>query len=171
MYLNLKNPLHSSIAPTSGEKEQQIKSIRGGADPYMKDGTPSSNITSVSQRKDSLNINVRPIHGTNRNNDPLPRPTLPTIDLSTPGHTHTALVSNGTKVVYPRNPKTGETISIPLDEIGKASRFGDKTLAGGKCNVFEVVLQNKEETMCPACTRSDKRAKLPAHARNCFGLS
>lgn len=88
-----------------------------------------------------------------------------------PGNTHTTLAADGSKVVYPRNPKTGETLPIPVSEIGKASRFGDMTLKGGKCNVFEVVLQSKEETMCPACARSEKRAKLPAYARGCFGLS
>jgi hypothetical protein len=63
---------------------------------------------------------------------------------------------------------------VALSEIGKASRFGNETLCGtnnNKCNVFEVVLQSKEATVCRACAKSPRRARLPAHARGCFGLS
>lgn len=40
-----------------------------------------------------------------------------------------------------------------------------------KCMVFEVVLQTREQTMCPACARSPKRARLPAYARSIFAQS
>ncbi|KAF1951682.1 hypothetical protein CC80DRAFT_191473 [Byssothecium circinans] len=44
--------------------------------------------------------------------------------------------TNGPQTVFARDAKTGQTIPIPLSEVGKASRFGDKTLAGSnKCNV------------------------------------
>jgi hypothetical protein len=152
------------------ENEHLATSVNRGANTNVEEGTTSTKTTSVSTRKDSFDVNVIAERGTKKSNQILPQSTIPTVDLSTPGSTHTALVSYGSKVVYPRNPKIRETLPIPLHEIGKASRLGD-TL-GGKCNVFEVVLQSKEEkTMCPACTRSDKRAKLPAHARNCFASS
>lgn len=67
----------------------------------------------------------------------------------------------------------GEIASLmPLSEVGTASRFGDKALAPGRtCDVFEVVLQTKEKSICPACARSPKRARLPAHARGIFASS
>lgn len=62
---------------------------------------------------------------------------------------------------------TAEVRPLPLSEIGKASKFGD---AGGKaCNIFEVVLQTQESTMCPACARNPKRARLPARKYTVFG--
>jgi hypothetical protein len=69
-----------------------------------------------------------------------------------------------TLVDCPRDSKTGEAIpGLSFSEIGKASRFGDETLIRGtRCNVFEVVLQRKEASMCPACARNPERAKLPA---------
>ncbi|KAF2691979.1 hypothetical protein K458DRAFT_411665 [Lentithecium fluviatile CBS 122367] len=83
-----------------------------------------------------------------------------------------ALPANGAKIVYPRDAKTGEIIPVPMLEVGKASRFGDKTLGeSNKCNVFEVVQQKKEATICPACARSPRKAWLPAYARGCFAVS
>lgn len=80
--------------------------------------------------------------------------------------------TNEARMAYAKDVKTGMTIAIPLSEVGKASRFGDAALSENtKCNVFEVVLQSKEASMCPACARSPKRAMLPAHARGCFGMS
>lgn len=90
----------------------------------------------------------------------------------TPGTTPGSLGRNGAKQGHlDRDAKAGKTISVPLSEVGKASRFGDRTLEHKACNVFEVVMQRRETTMCPACTRSPRRAQLPAHARGCFGLS
>ncbi|KAH7126813.1 hypothetical protein B0J11DRAFT_505536 [Dendryphion nanum] len=98
---------------------------------------------------------------------------LAVIDLSCPGSTIRTTTHTGSEVVYPLDKRTGKTIPISLAEIGKASRFGDVSLGGegSKCNVFEVVLQTKESSACPACIRSWRRARLPAHARGCFGLS
>lgn len=98
---------------------------------------------------------------------------LPAAESFTPRNTPGTVAANGAKTEYPRDAKTGEVIPVPLSEIGKASRFGDKSLGDSesKCNVFEVVLQSKEPTVCPACARSPRRAKLPAHARGCFGVS
>ncbi|KAF2476529.1 uncharacterized protein BDR25DRAFT_339512 [Lindgomyces ingoldianus] len=147
------NPLHPSITPIG---------LEGPATTETHDLTPSA-------RKGSeyrITNNTTP-------SKPKPRPAVPVVDLLSPGHPQTNPVGNGsTGVVYPRDVKTGEAIMVALSEIGKASRFGDKTLGGtGKCRVFEVVLQQNEPTMCPACIRSPKRARLPAHARGCFGLS
>jgi hypothetical protein len=100
---------------------------------------------------------------------PTPDASVPQNDLKTVPASQT---NAGT--AYARNADTGEVIPVALSEIGKASRFGDETLCGtnkNKCNVFEVVLQSKEATMCPACARSSRRARLPAHARGRFGLS
>jgi hypothetical protein len=95
-------------------------------------------------------------------------PTTPSAD-----DLHAGLTARGPQVITTQNLKSGERRPLmPLSEVGQASRFGDKTLRGhSKCTIFEVVLQTKEQTACPACMRSPRRAALPAHARGCFGLS
>lgn len=93
------------------------------------------------------------------------RPVLATVDDGTGTH--------GVRAASPRDGRAGEAISImPLSGVGKASRCGAQILAESKkCQVFEVVLQQQEMTICPSCARSPRRAALPAHARGCFGLS
>jgi hypothetical protein len=50
-----------------------------------------------------------------------------------------------------------------LSEIGKASRFANRTLGGSdKCQVFEVVLQSQEQTVCPAWVRDARRKERDA---------
>lgn len=114
--------------------------------------------------------------GTAGDETPRPRLSIPTIDLSSPGNCDKALLStydtNSGEHVFPRDAKTGEVITIPIEEIGKASRINDFTSGeNGKCRVFEVVLQQREATICPFCARSPRRRRVPAHARGCFGLS
>ncbi|KAI9819271.1 MAG: hypothetical protein M1827_007427 [Pycnora praestabilis] len=41
----------------------------------------------------------------------------------------------------------------------------------GRCYVFEVVLQRKEQDDCPACRRSVRRRKLPARNRGIYGVN
>jgi hypothetical protein len=64
----------------------------------------------------------------------------------------------------PQNTNSEEILpGLLLSDVGTASRRGDKTLGSRlQCNVFEVVQQRKETTMCPACARCPSRAKLPA---------
>jgi hypothetical protein len=82
-------------------------------------------------------------------------------------------VSNGVSTDNATEVKMVAMVAgLPLSEIGKASRFGDPALSGEKqCSTFEVVLRRNEKTACPACARNPKRARLPAHARGCFGLN
>ncbi|KAF2192657.1 hypothetical protein K469DRAFT_717232, partial [Zopfia rhizophila CBS 207.26] len=151
---NLLNPLHSSIRPIG-----------------MPNNTaPSCPDTTSSSRKSSSCSTASPASTTSGNTSSS-HMAVPTVDLYSPGKTQTTLVSNSSEVDYLRDAKTGEIVRVTLSEIGKASRFGDKALGeNGKCHAFEVVLQSKEATICPSCARSPKRAKLPPHARGCFGL-
>lgn len=105
---------------------------------------------------------------------PNSRPKLAAVDgtLRTSAHMAPVPNTNGAKKMMPENTRNRDVVPLlPLSEIGKASRFGDKTLSGNICTVFEVVLQRKEGSVCPACVKSPRRAQLPAHARGCFGLS
>lgn len=96
------------------------------------------------------------------------RPALATINDGTPKDTGTKEVQTACSP----DTRPGDRISkMPL-EVGRAAQFGDQTVARNeKCQVFEVVLQQQENTICPSCARSPRRAALPAHARGCFGLS
>lgn len=69
----------------------------------------------------------------------------------------------------PQNTKPEEMVpALSLSDIGMASRWGDNTLGTRACcDVFEVVLQRRETTICPACARSPRRAKLPAREYPC----
>lgn len=62
---------------------------------------------------------------------------------------------------------SAEVRPLPLSEIGKTSKFGDAE--GKACSIFEVALRTQESTMCPACTRSPRRAQLPARKYTIFG--
>jgi hypothetical protein len=172
---NLLNPLHPSITPFGQDK----------TGPQSKPCTARSMQASQQPSKDGL-IRAK----ANRKPQPvLCRPSLSTIEDPSDNADR---ARNNTKTMTGGDVKTGEvTAALPLSEVGKASRFGDKTLGErSKCNVFEVVLQSKERAMCPACARSPKRAGLPARkyfrssmfercadlillpdARGCFGLS
>ena len=93
---------------------------------------------------------------------------LATVDNGTPKDICRTPVMNGVPRAYCPDGCTGDGLS----GVDKASRFGNQTLMGRqKCQVFEVVLQQKETTICPSCARSPRRAALPAHSRGCFGLS
>jgi hypothetical protein len=162
---HLLNPLHPSITPCGSERatsKPTTDTTRAPRGPQLRSKTGSQS----GGPKPRFNRNSGPSSSTLIANGPtLSRPTLPPINATPHADMHLASRIN--------SATTGEVIPfMPLSEVGKASRFGDKTLGeNNKCNVFEVVLQTKEQTMCPACVRSPKRARLPAHARGCFGLS
>jgi len=73
------------------------------------------------------------------------------------------------KAQSPQNTKLKEMVpGLSLSDIGAASRWGDNTVGTRACcDVFEVVLQRRETTVCPACARSPRRAKLPARKYPC----
>ncbi|PSN63241.1 hypothetical protein BS50DRAFT_637760 [Corynespora cassiicola Philippines] len=171
---NLLNPLHPSItpkgpaaatgpeAPRTGPRSSWGRNGRGDKRGF-KDCSRGGAKSKLSRNK------AGPHHGTGHETG-LSQPVPLTVERASSGNFHARLQING--LTYPRDAKTGEVIPMALSEIGKASRFGDQMLGErSKCNVFEVVLQNRESTVCPACARSPKRARLPAHARGCFGLS
>jgi hypothetical protein len=167
---SLLNPLHPSIAPYGWEKatsQPTADAIRSPRGPRLSTKTDSRSGGS----KGKSSRNSRPSSSTPFGNGPKPsRPALPDTahsDIDITSGSQNATANRG------RDDQAGEVVPFPpLSEVGKASRFGDKMLGeSAKCNVFEVVLQTKELTKCPACARSPKRARLPAHARGCFGLS
>jgi hypothetical protein len=95
---------------------------------------------------------------------------LPANDRRSAGATHLVLSSSAAQVQCLLNTKSEELFpGLPLSEIGRASRFNEKALGPrARCNVFEVVLQRKEASICPACAKSSKRAKLPARKSPCL---
>ncbi|KAF2867975.1 hypothetical protein BDV95DRAFT_581018 [Massariosphaeria phaeospora] len=157
---NLLNPLHPSIAPFRAEPVLQASWV-------VAQPTASKSNTNTDRRgrrkpnKPKCSSKIARKDGDKANATAVSRCVLPKIEI--PGQMEPG-------VGYPHDAKTGKTTPIPLSDIGKASRFGDQAL-GENCNVFEVVLKAQVPTMCPACARSPRRAKLPAHARGCFGLS
>jgi hypothetical protein len=168
---SLLNPLHPSITPYGWEKvtlQSTADAIRSPRRPKLPAKTRSRNGGS----KGKPCRNSRQSNLTLVGNGPNPfRPALPDTPHS---DIHVASGSTqGATANRDRDDKIAEVVPLlPLSEVGRASRFGDKTLGrSAKCNVFEVVLQTRELTKCPACARSPKRARLPAHARGCFGLS
>jgi hypothetical protein len=180
---NLLNPLHPSITPF-GKISDVVLPEPDRTLPTKKGPKARKRRGKDSKRGPSKNSFIIKFDNTSRRKIPngnatkatTPSPPLqilPSIDLSLPENTETKVLDDGSRVVYPRDAKTGKTILISVSEIGKASNiFGHKPCGEeGKCNVFEVVSQTKEVTMCPSCARSPKRARLPAHARGCFGLS
>ncbi|KAF1842337.1 uncharacterized protein K460DRAFT_370311 [Cucurbitaria berberidis CBS 394.84] len=156
---NLLNPLHPSVIPLGADK------VAADTNEAPRGAKRSKKGASRGGSKASLKRKSKPIPSGPVVHGPKARPGVAVIKDTPATNTDMTTVSNGAK--------TEEVIPmLPLSEIGKASRFGDKTLGeGSKCSVFEVVFQSKEQTVCPACARSPKRARLPAHARGCFGLS
>lgn len=156
------NPLHPLITPYGPEKATSQPTVDMGRAPRgPKDTTKVGGRGGV---KSNRKHTSRPTSGANGSG------------LSQPTSNETASTSIDTHPpsnIKLQDAKAGEVVPlIPLSEVGKASRFGDKTLGtNSKCNVFEVVLQTKETTICPACARSPRRARLPAHARGIYGLS
>jgi hypothetical protein len=167
---SLLNPLHPSITPYGWEKATSQPTADAPRGPKLPTKTDSRNGGS----KGKPSCKSRPSSSTPVGNGPnLSRPDLRTIDDTPHSDTYTSSGNQGATPKCGRDDKPGEVAPLlVLSEVGKASRLGDKTLGeSSKCNVFEVVLQTREATKCPACARSPKRARLPAHARGCFGLS
>jgi hypothetical protein len=120
-------------------------------------------------------------------------PPLRTSDDRPPDNTHLVLCSGKVDTVTCRGAEVENVLPLlPLSEVERAAGAGDEALRErSSCTIFEVVLQSQEVTMCPACARSPRRAKLPARecppttqhprdadirppwldARGCFGLS
>ncbi|KAF2254807.1 hypothetical protein BU26DRAFT_546937 [Trematosphaeria pertusa] len=143
---NLLNPLHPSITPC-GVVDKATPQPGANINRYTAGSKKKTGYKSA--RKGRHNGKLR----TNGNNSATWQPTLslvvlPAAESFTPRNTPGTVAANGAKTEYPRDAKTGEVIPVPLSEIGKASRFGDKSLGDSesKCNVFEVVLQSKEPT-------------------------
>jgi hypothetical protein len=150
------NPLHPSITPLT-EKESchpqadAYRARKGQKPPGSSINNASRSATARSKGKSTEPHAVRP-------SPILSRP------VSTTGDDRIPLKSTPGKVEEARDAKTGQVIpGLPMSAVGQASRFGDKALSGtSRCNVFEVVFQQKEKTACPACVRSPRRARLPA---------
>ncbi|KAF2735173.1 hypothetical protein EJ04DRAFT_523112 [Polyplosphaeria fusca] len=171
---NPLNPLHSSIAPIGLDDAQPLATNGNNVQPRRDSRAASGRGRKVDNRKTRVNTNGRSINSQAVGPGAVvSRPPLHHMaDPSTYGPQTAPASSSASSTNYARDAHTGEVIPVPLSEVGKASRFGDRTLGeAAKCHVFEVVLQSQEPTICPACARSPKRAKLPAHARGCYGLS
>lgn len=151
---DLLNPLHSSIKPVGQEPAAAQQNTSTTTRPKPRPRTTGNQ----SAMKDAKSSNGEIFRTTTAHTDVyISSATSPTeSDMSAPDDVHL--------VPCERKAKTGEVITgISFSEIGKASRFGDKTLAPeARCTVFEVVLQSREATMCPACARNPQRARLPA---------
>jgi hypothetical protein len=153
------NPLHPSITPYFPGKATKVDMSWAPQGPEISEESGSRGSAEPSSKH-------TPTSTSSTNGPSLPEPTSK------------STVSPSTDTISPsraklQDGKVGEMVPLmPLSEVGKASRFGDRTLgANSKCNVFEVVLQTKEMTICPTCARSPKRARLPAHARGIFAPS
>ncbi|KAF1913760.1 hypothetical protein BDU57DRAFT_321279 [Ampelomyces quisqualis] len=163
----LLNPLHPSIRPV----KQETNPSQSPAATTRSESRPKPLSKTANQdAKDHLRPPASTVHS---------NPHLPTLTLAAIPHrdVHSCedahVLGSPPESILPRNANTGKVIDgLSFSEIGSKSRFGDKTLVPEhRCTVFEVVLQSKEATMCPACARNPQRAKLPAHARRCMGPS
>ncbi|KAJ4984128.1 hypothetical protein SVAN01_10360 [Stagonosporopsis vannaccii] len=98
---------------------------------------------------------------------------LNAIDNGTPKYHHRKSKNDGAQTASRTGgkPEDNRHSTTPQSAVGKESQKSSPTYVKEKCHVFEVVLQRLENTVCPACARSPRRAALPAHARGCFGLS
>ncbi|KAJ4286659.1 hypothetical protein N0V90_012911 [Kalmusia sp. IMI 367209] len=170
----LLTPLHPSVVPI------EVDEVTAQANETLVRLSAGPQTTGSGKPKDKLNPTVEAsANNTNRpttyDNGGATTPSLAAVSPTEALLSRSPTVStceNGSKTVYVRDANTGTTIPIPLFEVGKASRFGDRKLtAPAKCNVFEVVLQRNERTICPTCARSPRRASLPAYARGCFAPS
>ena len=152
------NPLHPSIRPV----EQDANTSQSLAATTRSEPRPK--LLSKTAGQDGKN-HARPSASTVYSNTHLPtlaQPAIPQINIDSCEDSH--IVASPSEPKLPRDAYTGKVIQgIPLSEVGTMSRFGDKTLVQEhQCTVFEVVLQSKEASMCPACARNPQRAKLPA---------
>lgn len=157
---NLLNPLHPSITPFGSDEPQ------GGPQMMRASRAQTPGEDGSGPKRKSTRKASKPITSGNAPSAScLSQRSLPVLENSSETEIHATSVLNAAK--------TREVGTImPLSEVGKASRFGDCSFSEkSRCNVFEVVLQSRERSICPACARSANRARLPAYARGCFGLS
>lgn len=167
---NPLNPLHPSITPLKqDESPGSLKSV----EPKLSTAG-SSRAMGDARRMTEQRYNSSPEDNAkwqSRGNKPeIPRTALATIGDGAPKY-YQAAGTNGVKTVRLSVPRNGSSM-VPQPETGKSPQFGDQSFVEStRCQVFEVVLQQYEATICPSCARSPRRAALPAHARGCFGLS
>lgn len=163
---NPLNPLHPSITPSIEDSSRWNNTGVPAVGPSRTIENVQETIMFVHSDPPTMRKQSRgqEVHFT--------RAAAASLDDGTPKDNHRDPGTNGVRVC-PEYGKKREPIStMPLSEVGKASRSSPRVLAESKkCQVFEVVLQQHETTICPSCARSPRRAALPAHARGCFGLS
>jgi hypothetical protein len=160
------SPLHPSIRPLEQDK-RTLQSVPGTS--RSPEGPKQSSQTGVGDTSAEPGCKSgrkpRSIRAHSVPQDPtLPKSGLLPSDRRSAGTTHLVSSSSAVQVPSPSNTISEELFpGLPLSENRKASRFGEKALGPrARCNVFEVVLQRKEASICPACAKSPKRAKLPA---------
>lgn len=125
----------------------------------------------LSTREDGGRTVGQQTNGTRKNPTRKHHIALATIDDGTPDDLPHTTGTNGVQMaqISALNTREGPTRVAPPEV---ASRITDQSIVENtRCQVFEVVLQQNERTICPSCARSPRRAALPAHARGCFGLS
>lgn len=150
------NPLHKSIRPV-GQDTAAAQDT-----PVGTQSKPRPKQTAESARTDAKSTDGEISQASTAHTEASRSSARSRGEMDTPNDVHFVPVESRSDC--PRNAKTGEIIpGISFSEIGMASRFGDKTLVQEvRCTVFEVVLQSREATMCPACGRNPQRARLPA---------
>ncbi|KAF2270808.1 hypothetical protein CC78DRAFT_573161 [Lojkania enalia] len=161
---NLLNPLHSSVRPIGFDEAPSRPSVDSPVP--AKRGLRGSTMEGerISENRENR-ADCSYTRRTSNNEASVFGSTYPIIDTSVLNGIYINPVGCGSEASYARDAKTGEVIPVLLSEVGKASRFGDKQYGEeGKCHVFEVVLQSKEVTVCPACARSPKRSWGPSLA-------
>ncbi|KAF2109262.1 hypothetical protein BDV96DRAFT_636304 [Lophiotrema nucula] len=140
----LLNPLHPSIRPIEHEKT-----------PAKLDTTPRSGSKKNTREQNKAEVgksetsqNERP---TASREASITHLALPTINAGSGNNSPTPDPLNIAD--YARDAQTGAVIPVLLAEVGKASNLSGTLGEEGKCRVFEVVLDTKETTVCPACAR------------------
>lgn len=150
----LLNPLHSSIRPVG----QDLPAAQITSATWSKP-RPKHTMEHQDARKHAKPADGQISRASTAHTDAVTFSAMSKSDMDDPHETH--FVPSEFRGEHPRRAKTGEFVpGISYSDIG---RFGDQTLVQEvRCTVFEVVLQSREATMCPACTRSPLRGRLPA---------
>ncbi|KAF1366067.1 hypothetical protein EJ07DRAFT_150530 [Lizonia empirigonia] len=167
---NPLNPLHPSITPFGRSNPSQVDDT---SSPTVGPSYIGGNVREMIKPKRTWKPRAATKKQSRGRKPSLSRPALATTNDGAPKGARLTPGINSVETACSQDGRRRREISImPLPEVGNASRFGDQMLGESKkCQVFEVVLQTRESTICPSCARSPRRAALPAHARGCFGLS
>jgi hypothetical protein len=93
-------------------------------------------------------------------------------DVLTAGNIHVGSAGHSSEALRPQAYPYRAQGASPFPRQAAVDNGGTLTQpTSRKCGVFEVVLIRQEMTICPACARSPKRARLPAYARGIYGQS